>query len=123
MSRKLFLALSIISSACLFTSCGSTGTNENGGANRDSTVRQVRKMPERTALSYVAVSGKDSSLKAYSGKELDAILFLNRCDAAALKKKDTVIVPTQFAGDIIHYTPFPFHVDMLKEVKKIDLYS
>lgn len=125
MLRRVLSVLSVIGSACLFTACEGTGTNENEAVTvKDTVERPVRKMPERTTtISYVAVSGKDSSLKRYAGKELDAILFLNRCDASALKKKDTVIVPTAFADDIIQYTPFPFHVEALKDVKKIVFFS
>jgi hypothetical protein len=120
MIRRNLIAISALLGSVLFAQCGETQTSEH---NTKKVVRPERKMPERKSLTYRFLSGKDSSLKNYSGAELDAILLLNRCDVANLKKKDTVVVPVEFAGDIMQYSPFPFRVDALKDVKKIVFFS
>lgn len=84
--------------------------------------REPRRMPHRVDITYTAVKGKDSSIKNVSDTELAALMFINRCDAAALKGKDTVLVPNQYV-DVIQYTPFPYNVAALKDVKKIVFFS
>ncbi len=56
-------------------------------------------------------------------KALDLVLALNRVDAVNLKKLDSIIVPTDFSGDLEYYMPFPIEVATLNEVSKIILFS
>ena len=112
----------------LFAGCsrGQTGESETvlNGPARGDTVEQVvpREMPERKSLTYSFVTKKDSIRKFSDGK-LAALKFINRCDEASLKAKDSVIVPSEFMSELIHYSPFPFHVEALKDVKKIVFFS
>lgn len=55
-------------------------------------------------------------------KALDLVLALNRVDAVNLKKLDSIIVPTDFSGDLEYYMPFPIEVATLNEVSKIILF-
>lgn len=121
MLRKYFTALSVLSLYFLFTGCMENPTNNKSGVAKKSI--PVRQMPARTDITYKFMSGKDSSIKNYSGTELAALMFLNRCDEVNLKGKDSVIVPVTFADNIIHYSPFPFHVKGLGEVNKIVFFS
>ena len=56
-------------------------------------------------------------------KALDLVLALNRVDAVNLKKLDSIVVPTDFSGDLEFYMPFPLEVATLNEVSKIILFS
>lgn len=56
-------------------------------------------------------------------KSLNIVLAVNRLDEANLKKSDSILVPTDSAGDIAYYMPFPFDVSALDNVKKIILFS
>ncbi|WP_291139731.1 L,D-transpeptidase [Flavobacterium sp. UBA7663] len=56
-------------------------------------------------------------------KALDLVLALNRVDAMNLKKLDSIVVPTDFSGDLEYYMPFPLEVATLNEVSKIILFS
>jgi len=56
-------------------------------------------------------------------KALDLVLALNRMDAVNLKKLDSIVVPTDFSGDLEFYMPFPLEVATLDEVSKIILFS
>ena len=56
-------------------------------------------------------------------KALDLVLALNRVDAVNLKKLDSIVVPTDFSGDLEYYMPFPIEVATLNEVSKIILFS
>lgn len=56
-------------------------------------------------------------------KALELVLALNRVDAVNLKKLDSIVVPTDFSGDLEYYMPFPLEVATLNEVSKIILFS
>jgi hypothetical protein len=56
-------------------------------------------------------------------KALDLVLALNRVDVVNLKKLDSIVVPTDFSGDLEYYMPFPLEVPTLNEVSKIILFS
>ena len=109
----------------MLTACEQLNNNsETVEANGTTAAQAVeRKMPERKEFTYTAVKGKDSSIKKLSGAQLEGVLFLNRCDKDHLVKKDTVIVPNEFADDMLQYSPFPFHVTALKEIKKVVFFS
>jgi hypothetical protein len=127
MLRRFLIITGVISIGCTFTACNEPiGSGQGQAAGSDSSAGkpvQERQMPEREKLQYRLVSGKDSSIRNYAGSELTALLFLNRCDEASLKTKDSILVPTEFAGDIMQYSPFPFRVEGLKDVKKIVFFS
>lgn len=56
-------------------------------------------------------------------KALELVLAINRVDAVNLKKLDSILVPTDFSGDLEYYMPFPLEVTTLNEVSKIILFS
>ncbi len=125
MLRKYLLVAFIAIGIGTFAACNEPQKATTGNTNDTVDTqqkREPRKMPDRVEITYTAVKGKDSSVKNAAGAELAALMFINRCDAAALKGKDTVLIPSQF-GDVLQYTPFPYHVAALKDVKKIVFFS
>jgi hypothetical protein len=127
MFRRNKMTITFIAGALLLAACGRSQTQEStpltgGGKQETPEAPPVRQMPERKDITYAFVTKKDS-IKKMAEIGLKALQYVNRCDAAALKAKDTVIVPSEFLTDVIHYSPFPFHVEALKDVKKIVFFS
>lgn len=58
-----------------------------------------------------------------NSKALDLVLAINRVDEPNLKKLDSIVVPTDYSGDIAYYMPFPLEVNILSDVSKIILFS
>lgn len=53
----------------------------------------------------------------------DILHAINRVDAAHLKRLDSILVPDDYNRPFNDYLPFPTTVDLLKNVKKIILFS
>ncbi|MCP2027263.1 hypothetical protein L1276_002420 [Flavobacterium sp. HSC-32F16] len=81
------------------------------------------KKPEST-VSYQFTNAKEW-LKANEADstKMDIVYAVNRTDKANLKKLDSVVVPTDFSGDLVYYLSFPLHVAVLEDVSKIIIFS
>ncbi|WP_343614310.1 L,D-transpeptidase [Flavobacterium sp.] len=81
------------------------------------------KKPE-SSVSYQFTKVKDW-LKANEADstKMDIVSAINRADKTNLKKLDSVVIPSDFSGDLVYYLPFPLHVSALEEVSKIILFS
>ena len=51
------------------------------------------------------------------------VYAINRTDKANLAKKDSIVVPEDFSGDLVYYLPFPIHVTALEDVSKVLIFS
>lgn len=82
----------------------------------------VRNEPKN--LSYTLQSGKAwlEQNKADESK-LEKVLALNRVDSKTVSKLDSIVVPSDFTGDLVYYLPFPIEVSALREVSKIIIFS
>lgn len=82
----------------------------------------VRNEPKN--LSYTLQSGKVwlEQNKADESK-LEKVLALNRVDSKTVSKLDSIVVPSDFTGDLVYYLPFPIEVSALREVSKIIIFS
>ena len=81
------------------------------------------KKPE-SSISFTFVKTKQwlDSIKGDSTK-LDIAYAINRTDKANFAKMDSVVIPSDFSGDLPYYLPFPLHVSALEEVSKIIIFS
>jgi len=81
------------------------------------------KKPEST-VSYQFTKSKEwlKTNEADSVK-MNIIYALNRADKASLKKLDSIVIPSDFSGDLVYYLPFPLHINALEEVSKIIIFS
>lgn len=81
------------------------------------------KKPEST-VSYQFTKSKEW-LKANEADsvKMNIIYALNRADKASLKKLDSIVIPSDFSGDLVYYLPFPLHINALEEVSKIIIFS
>ncbi|WP_319802346.1 L,D-transpeptidase [Flavobacterium sp. N502540] len=60
---------------------------------------------------------------ASDSSKLRIAYAINRTDQKNFVKMDSVIIPTDFTGDLVYYLPFPTHVAALEEVSKVILFS
>lgn len=82
----------------------------------------VKKQPK--AVSYILQDTK-SWLKenANDSLKIEIITAINRTDKANLSKLDSIVIPSNFDGDVQFYSPFPLEVDYLKDVSKVLIFS
>lgn len=95
--------------------------------HKEKTVKIKRVPPQRQqpkTVAYQFANGKQwlDSNKTDSVK-LTILLAINRTDKASFAKMDSVVIPTDMAGDIAYYLPFPLNVKYLEAVDKIILFS
>jgi hypothetical protein len=103
-----------------------------GSCEQKKTIRQTEakirktveyKKPESTvAFKFEKTKQWLDSIKGDSTK-LYIAFAINRTDKANIAKMDSVVVPTDFSGDLVYYLPFPLHVDALEEVSKVLIFS
>ncbi|WP_125721478.1 L,D-transpeptidase [Flavobacterium ustbae] len=109
----------------LLASCKKSDTiklTEN--TEKEKPVKKIEyKKPEST-VSYQFYKAKDwlKTNEADSTK-IALVTALNRTDKANLKKLDSIVIPTDFSGDLVYYMPFPLHVTALEEVSKVIIFS
>ncbi|MFN3755190.1 L,D-transpeptidase [Flavobacterium sp.] len=90
------------------------------------TVVVKKTAPERHQPKNVAYQWQNAKEWLASTTDSSAIriaLAVNRTDKIHFVKMDSVIVPTDFSGDIEYYLPFPFKVKALENVNKIIFFS
>lgn len=129
--RKILLGSLSVFAIAVFAHCN--GADKKSSAVTTET-QQEEKKPEvveqkQETVKYSAwpVKKVDTSIsgfkKKYSASEQYLILALNRIDAANIKRADTLIIPDKILGGFIDYTPFPQHLSLLDDVKKIVVFS
>jgi hypothetical protein len=112
MKNLIWTALAIIT---VFSSC----------KNDQKTTKKI--VPERVQPIEIGYSFEKSNkwfnANKQSGKNLKLVMALNRMDESNLVKADSILIPTDFSGDIAYYMPFPLKVSSLEEINKIILFS
>lgn len=106
-------ALSITAMSC----------TEQGGQQR---TEQEPKF-EKTAIKYriQPVKGvKPDSIKAmFTEAQLPVIMAVNRVDKTHMLQVDSLVVPDKFESNLNHYSPFPYYVAALSDIRKIIFFS
>ncbi|MBY0487189.1 MAG: L,D-transpeptidase [Flavobacteriaceae bacterium] len=114
MKSKIFL-LTIISLVTLF-SC-----KENGSPEKQKK-QIVRKQPKTVSFTlenakiWLQQNGTDVS-------KIEIVTAINRTDKKNLAKQDSIVIPSDYSGDVVYYLPFPLKVDYLKDVAKVLIFS
>lgn len=109
----LFLTLILVLSSCKQNESNTTAEPKKA---------RIRKQPKM--VSYTLENTKLWLDKNASDSSKIAIaLAINRTDKTNFIQMDSVIIPTDFSGDIEFYLPFPTHVDYLKDIDKIIYFS
>jgi hypothetical protein len=82
----------------------------------------VRKQPK--VVSYAMENSKIwLKQNATDSLKIQIVTAINRTDKSNLSKLDSIVIPSDFDGDIVYYLPFPLEVDYLKDVSKILIFS
>lgn len=105
-----------------FTQCGQ---QDDKSTTTTTTQKEAEyEPPKRVDITYRIASGKDSTakLERFSDNEQKVIMALNRMDGEHLKKADSILLPAKFEEEN-QYSPYPFYVPELKDIKKIIFFS
>lgn len=82
----------------------------------------VRKQPK--VVSYTMENTKMwLKQNATDSSKIEIVTAINRTDRANLSKLDSLVIPSDFDGDVVYYLPFPLKVDYLKDVSKVLIFS
>lgn len=108
----------------LMVSCKKSETvnlSENTADKKSKKTIEYKK-PE-ASVSYQFSNAKEwLKINEADSSKMNIVYALNRTDKANLKKLDSVVVPSDFSGDLVYYLPFPLHVSVLDSVSKIIIF-
>ena len=114
MKSKLFL-LSFLTLITLF----SCKQNESSTKQKK---QIVRKQPK--SVSYKLENAKIwLEQNATDVSKIEIVTAINRTDKKNLAKQDSIVIPSDFSGDVVYYLPFPLEVNYLEDVSKVVLFS
>jgi hypothetical protein len=130
MNKKIYGHLStIILGAALIISAGCR-KEEKAPPVKEPDTTAVKPLPPKLELKikYGIYATGDSAVvkrftEAYTDSQRTIILALNRIDYQNIPINDSLIVPDTFLTDLLPYTPFPEHINLLDSVSKILLFS
>ena len=78
----------------------------------------------KSSVSYQFIKTKEWLKTNESDSSKVSIAYaINRTDKANLAKMDSIIIPTDFSGDLVYYLPFPIHISSLEIVSKVLIFS
>lgn len=104
-----------------FTQCESSRHNEQPEE------RKWEESRNKIDISYHLVSLKDSmgkrEFEKYNDNQQQVICAVNRVDKKHISNLDTIIIPDNLDADFIQYSPFPFGLQELRQIKKIIFFS
>jgi lipoprotein-anchoring transpeptidase ErfK/SrfK len=98
----------------------------NEPAQKKVVVKHVTQQPQRQqpkTVTYQLTKAKQWLAANKDSNQLQIVLAVNRTDKAGFTQMDTVIVPTDLAGDVAYYLPFPLQVPYLEAIDKIIFFS
>lgn len=121
--RKLYYTLNILLLLILtlLVSCKESKKIRTGEEVKPRKTIEYKK-PKSIGFHFEKTKQWLDSIKDDSTK-LDIAYAINRTDKANFAKMDSVVIPTDFSGDLPYYLPFPLHVSALEEVSKIIIFS
>lgn len=120
--KKLYYTSNIF--LLLFLVLGSCKKNETTKKTETKAHKTIEYNKPKSSVSYHFENTKEwfKTNEADSSK-VNIAYAVNRTDKANLAKKDSIIVPSDFSGDLVYYLPFPLHVSSLENVSKILIFS
>jgi hypothetical protein len=109
----------------LLVSCNQSKTNrdENKTALKTKPHKKIEyKKP--SSVEFHFEKAKEWLKANESDSTKTAIVYaVNRTDKPNLAKQDSIVVPSDFSGDLVYYLPFPLHVSALEEISKVIIFS
>jgi len=102
----------------------SESANNDKTKNPEKPKKTIEYKKPGSSVTYQITKSKEwlKTNEADSSK-LDIVYALNRTDKANLKRLDSIVIPSDFSGDLVYYLPFPLHVSALENVSKIIIFS
>src|ERR1700749_4590285 len=120
--RKLYytsniLLLLILS---LLISCKESKTTRDTTEEAKPTHKTIEyKKPASTVSFHFEKTKQWLEANKSDSTKLDIVYALNRTDKANFAKMDSVVIPSDFTGDLPYYLPFPVHAASLDSVSKV----
>ncbi|WP_392437823.1 L,D-transpeptidase [Cruoricaptor ignavus] len=133
--RKNVLTVALMAAAVFSTvQCKKDGVNSDGKSQAENIDKgedfsSLEKAREGMQYSiFVFPDGKkDSAMKAFQAQfdtlQQYNILAINRLDKKHISNADTLVVPNKFEQDFRAYSPFPFKMEILRDVPKFVVFS
>jgi len=119
-TMKNYLKLAAIILSSFILSCNQNEKNKSTITSK----KPIMERNEPKEMKFTFQKTKDWLTKNSSNqKTLNMALAINRVDENNLKKLDSLVIPTDFSGDIAYYMPFPLDIKILEEVNKVILFS
>jgi hypothetical protein len=122
--RKLYYTSNILLLLvlALLVSCKKSETIRTTKEAKPHKIIEYKKPESSVSFHFEKTKQWLESNKSDSTK-LDIVYAINRTDKANFTKMDSVVVPSDFSGDLPYYLPFPIHVSSLADVSKVLIFS
>jgi hypothetical protein len=122
------LNIALLSGLLTLSACGNNDSKVGSGNVPPPTeTKDAESLPDRIDFTYHILKMKDSGMKMlrrqYDVKQQALILALNRVDRDNVGRLDSIIIPDTLLQNFMLYSPFPYEVADLKDVKKIIFFS
>ncbi|MGO4772985.1 L,D-transpeptidase [Flavobacterium sp. W22_SRS_FK3] len=123
--RKLYYTSNILFLLILtlLISCKETKTDKNTTEEAKSHKTIEYKKPSSSISFHFEKTKQWLEANKNDSSKLDVAYAINRTDKANFTKMDSVVIPSDFSGDLVYYLPFPLHVTALEDVSKVIIFS
>lgn len=115
--------LAVIFCAGLITGCTEMHRNQQDSRKTTRRSADTRRVPVSYHIQPVKDSASRFLRRHYDLEQQAIILALNRIDREHVSLLDSLIIPDTLLSDLMQYSPFPFVVPSLEEVRKIIFFS
>lgn len=109
--------------------CGNKNVSPENSKNIvEKIAEKIEDIPEEKApeikYSFMKKADWTGMKDSFEGaKHLDILIAVNRVDSLHIKRLDSILVPDRYDLKLNAYLPFPEKVDLLKDVRKIIIFS
>lgn len=121
--KKLYYASNILLLLVLVL----LGSCKKSDSNTKATEKKTHKKIEHKKPKSVSYTLENTTTWLEANKKdttkLAIAYAINRTDEANFAKLDSVVIPTDFTGDLVYYLPFPLHVTALDSISKLIIFS
>jgi hypothetical protein len=124
--RKLYYTLNILLLLILtlLISCKESKTTRTTDPEEEKPKKTVEYKKPASSVSFHFEKTKEwLEANKRDSTKLDIVYAINRTDKANLAKMDSIVIASDFSGDLPYYLPFPIHISSLEEVEKVLLFS
>jgi lipoprotein-anchoring transpeptidase ErfK/SrfK len=102
------------------TACNTTTQKAEAPEWKEQKVTHVKTQYQTISVKQMKI---DSFKTKYNDQQRAVILALNRVDEANVAKADTIVVASDASTNLMEYSPFPYNLSSIKDIKKIIFFS